>query len=356
VTAPLSMQGTLRAERASDHPQASPFRPGRAGDGCDTTLGMDSALGHVRPRRSLAGSRSDQSPDLRLTWRSTLVFGRLSCKSSSVNPIEQEPPDHDAVIERFAELCSVDERIVAAFLGGSHARGEADEYSDLDLCLITTDDAYEDVVSDREAIIDQLGEPLFLEDFGHEDLLFFILADGTEAELFFGRESGLQEIHDVGPFRILLDKKEILANAEFPVREPDRAEQIEALRRLLHWFWHDLSHLIAALGRGQLWWAYGQLEALRRYCVNLIRIEQNVEAQEEAYEKLDLSISTSRLSALQKTLCPMESRAMLRAAVEILNFYRERAPVVASAYGLTYPAELERLMCNRLDPLVQDLR
>jgi hypothetical protein len=52
----------------------------------------------------------------------------------------------------------------------------------------------------------------------------------------------------------------------------------------------------------------------------------------------------------------METRAMLRAAVEIVNFYRERAPVVASAYGLTYPAELERLMCNRLDTLVQDSR
>jgi predicted nucleotidyltransferase len=298
-------------------------------------LGIDSALDHIR-------------------MKATVVLGRPECKTSGVNPIEQERPGHDAVIERFVDLCSADERIVAAFLGGSRARGEADEYSDIDLCLITTDEAYEEVVSDRQDIIEQLGEPLFLEDFGHEDLVFFILADGAEAELFFGRESGLHEIHGVGPFRILLDKRGIFTDAAFPVREPDRAEQIESLRRLLHWFWHDLSHLIAALGRGQLWWAYGQLEALRRYCVNLIRIEQNVEAQEEAYEKLDLAISTSRLSALQKTLCPMESRAMLRAAVEILNFYRERAPVVASAYGLTYPAELERLMCNRLDTLVQD--
>jgi hypothetical protein len=210
-------------------------------------------------------------------------------------------------------------------------------------------------VSDREAIIDRLGEPLFLEDFGHEGIVFFILADGTEAELFFRRTSQLHEIQNVGPYRTLLDKKGVLAGAEFPVGEPDRAEQIEALRRSVNWFWHDLSHLIAALGRGQLWWAYGQLEALRGYCVNLIRIEQNVEAQEEAYEKLDQAISTTPLSALQTTFCPMERRAMLRAAVEIVNLFRERAPVVASAYGLTYPAELERVMGERLDKLlVQD--
>jgi hypothetical protein len=140
------------------------------------------------------------------------------------------------------------------------------------------------------------------------------------------------------------------------VREPDRAEQVEALRRLVHWFWHDLSHLIAALGRGHLWWAHGQLEALRAYCVNLIRIEQNVEAQEEAYEKLDQAISTTRLLDLQTSFSPMERRAMLRAAVKIVNFFRERAPAVASAYGLTYPVELEGLMRDRLDTLARDAR
>jgi hypothetical protein len=122
----------------------------------------------------------------------------------------------------------------------------------------------------------------------------------------------------------------------------------------VHWFWHDLSHLIAALGRGHLWWAHGQLEALRAYCVNLIRIEENVEAQEEAYEKLDQAISTTRLSALQTSFSPMERRAMLRAAVKIVSFFRERAPIVASAYGVTYPVELERLMCDRLDTLARD--
>jgi predicted nucleotidyltransferase len=268
-----------------------------------------------------------------------------------VNLIGRGPRDHEAVIKRFVELCSADKRIVAAFLGGSHARGEADEYSDLDLCLITTDEAYEDVVTGRATIIEQLGEPLFLEDFGLEGIVFFILADGTEAELFVGRKSGLHEIHDVGPYRTLLDKEEVLASAEFPWREPDRAEQAEALRRALYWFWHDLSHFIAAVGRGQLWWAYGQLEALRGFYVNLIRIEQNVEAQGEAYEKLDQAIATTPLSALLTTFCPMERLAMLRAVGEIVNLYRERAPVVASAYGLTYPADLERLMCNRLGKL-----
>jgi hypothetical protein len=70
------------------------------------------------------------------------------------------------VVSRFVEACSADDRVVAAFLCGSRARGEADEYSDLDLCVITRDEAFESVMAERAAFVRQLGEPMFMEDFG----------------------------------------------------------------------------------------------------------------------------------------------------------------------------------------------
>jgi hypothetical protein len=157
----------------------------------------------------------------------------------------------------------------------------------------------------------------------------------------------------VGPFRTLVDKAGILEGVRFPWREPDPADQLEAVRRCIYWFWHELSHFIAAMGRGQLWWAYGQLEALRGICVNLTRIEQNVEAQGEMYEKLDQVISTQELSALELTFCLMERHAMLRAVGDIVDFFRARAPAVAEAHGSTYPTELEALMCDRFADLVR---
>lgn len=205
-------------------------------------------------------------------------------------------------------------------------------------------------MAERITFVRQLGEPLFIEDFGHDRILFFILADGTECELLFGREGALAEI-EVGPFRTLLDKRGILTGAEFPFAPPDPDEQRERLRRILNWFWHDLSHFIAALGRGELWWASGQLEVLRRYCVNLVRIEHAVDPQEEAYEKLEETVPVSELSALLMTFCPMEQDAMLRAASGIANFFQEHGPRVAAEYRLAYPAELGRLMSGRLDEL-----
>lgn len=274
-----------------------------------------------------------------------------SCEAVGVSPTGPGPPrDLTVVLSCFVDACSTDERIVAAFLHGSRATEEADEYSDLDLCVITTDEALEEVIAGRGSLIRYLGEPIFTEDFGHDGIVFFILADGTECELSFSREGAIEDI-DVGPFKPLIDKRGILADAEFPFAPPNTEEQREQLRRVLNWFWHDVSHFTAAFGRGDLWWAYGQLEALRRYCVNLVRIEHGVEALDEPYEKLEKAVAVSGLAALRTTFCPMERDAMLRAALEVVSFFRERAPRVAGAYGSDYPAELERLMSDRLDRL-----
>ena len=188
-----------------------------------------------------------------------------------------QPWDHGVVVSRFVEACSADDRIVAALLAGSFARGDADGYSDIDLCAITTDDGFESVLAERETLIRRLGVPLFMETFGNDRNVHFILEDGAECELLCEPEHALARLH-VWPFEALVDKRGILAGARFPFAAPDPAEQRERLREVLTWFWHDLSHLIAAIGRDDLWWAQGQIEQLRRDCVNLVRIRHGVDA------------------------------------------------------------------------------
>src|SRR5262249_23385270 len=199
---------------------------------------------------------------------------------------------------------------------------------DLDLGLLTTDEAYDDFLAGRAAFVRTLGEPVFMEDFDLPHIVFVILADGTEVELSFGRESQFNHDHG-GPYTVLLDKKNLLAGAVFPRRPPAQAEQRERLRRLIYWFWHDLSHLIAPLGRGQLWWAQGQLEELRRYCVNLARLRHNFAAAAEGYDKVEQALPLEELSALQATCGPLEPGAMRQAAFVLVRFYREVAPLLA---------------------------
>jgi hypothetical protein len=78
----------------------------------------------------------------------------------------EQPQNHQVVMNRFVAACQADERVLPAFLHGSYVKGTVDAYCDLDLGLITTDEAYVDFNAGREAFIRLLGEPVFLEDFG----------------------------------------------------------------------------------------------------------------------------------------------------------------------------------------------
>jgi predicted nucleotidyltransferase len=265
----------------------------------------------------------------------------------------QQPLHHQIITHRFVEACQIDERVIAAFLGGSYARGTNDVYSDLDFGLILSDETYEYFLADCEAFIELLGEPVFLENYQVDstDTVFSIFSDGTEVELLLGRESHFTHIH-MGPYKVLLDKKAILAGTVFSWHQPTHDEQIETLRRLINWFWHDLSHhFVTPMARGQLWSAYGALEDMRLTCVNMARLQQNFSMKAEGYEKVEQALPVEQLDPLQASFCPLERNSMLQAALIIVRFYQELAPPLAEAHGIPYPADLARIMSGRLEQL-----
>jgi predicted nucleotidyltransferase len=263
---------------------------------------------------------------------------------------------HQDVVNRFMAACEADARIVAAFMGGSNARGEADVHSDLDLCVIVTEDTYADFVAGREQFLQQLGRLVFVEDFGLPDVVFSIFASGAEVELHLGSEAHLDRIHS-GPFTILVDKTGILNGMTFTEEATDPAEQTETLRRLIYGFWHELSHFITAMGRGQLWWAYGQLEALREGCVSLARLQHDFftwAGGDEPYFKIEAEMPVETIAPLLVTCVSRQPGPMLDAARVIVGFYRELAATLAQAHGIPYPIELDRVMTHRMNTLQDD--
>src|SRR5688572_4369460 len=116
----------------------------------------------------------------------------------------QLPHNHQLIVNRFIAACQTDARVVAALLVGSYAKGAADAHSDLDLYVITTDEAYDNFCVELKDFVEHLGKPLFLEDFGSPTSVLYILSDGTEGELIVGNVSRLPELFS-GQYRVLLD-------------------------------------------------------------------------------------------------------------------------------------------------------
>lgn len=265
-----------------------------------------------------------------------------------MDALETPISPNQLALSRFVSACRADSRILAARLYGSHARGAADEWSDLDIAVVIVDDAYDEFIAGREAFVRQLGRPLFIEDFDNDGIVFFMLADGAEGELSIDRESN--SIEPRGMWRALVDKTGVLSRAQ-PRSEADLAEQVETLRRQIMWFWHDLSHFTTAMGRGQWWWAAGQLEVLRRICLNLARLRHDfsdTEVGDDPFFKVDKALPAEALAPLQRTFAPMERAAMLAAVRLIIDYYRELASTLAEEHGIRYPVELERLILARL--------
>ena len=261
---------------------------------------------------------------------------------------------HQVVLDHFVVTCQEDTQIVGAILSGSHARGKADAYSDLDLGLILADGAYNDFFARREAFVRHLGKTIFLQDYhGNDtDLVFFILADGIEGEIALGRESHFTHIL-MSPHKVLLDKTGCLDRVVFTGYQPTQDEQIKTLQGLITWFWHDLlHHFLTPIVRNHLWSAYGGLEDLRRICVDLARLKESFQKGADGYEKVEQALSIEQLAPLQPTFCLMEREAMLQAALIIVRFYQQLAPSLAQTHDIAYPAELGEILFKRLERLV----
>jgi hypothetical protein len=86
-------------------------------------------------------------------------------------------------------------------------------------------------------------------------------------------------------------------------------------------------------------------------CVNLARLQHNFSAEPEGYEKVEKALPAAQLAALQPTFCPLEYSAMLNAGLIIVQFYRERAAILARRHEITYPEQLERVMRDRMETL-----
>ena len=248
-----------------------------------------------------------------------------------------------ASISRFRAGCAGDDAVVAAFLGGSHASGSSDDVSDLDLYVVTGQDAYADFFARREQFMRSWGDPLVLEDvvdfegLGF-DMLVFILRDGVWGEVALAHTANFMQTHG-GPFEVLVDKIGLLAGVEFPLYVPSREERRAQVERAFAWFWIDLLNLNKLLARERRVSAADYLTKLRAHCLALLQAAEVSDVDLELAALLECLIATTRCAGLDD----------MRAAGQLAELHRVVGRAVAPTVELAYPDEVADLLSETLE-------
>jgi predicted nucleotidyltransferase len=267
--------------------------------------------------------------------------------------MEKKRDHRQAAIQSFTHACAEDERVTVALLGGSFATGLEDERSDLDLYFLILFEKYPEFFAKRHEFFKGFAVPVFLEnfhDFGF-DMLVFILNNGVEGELSMASDDNFLHIHG-GTYKVLVDKKELLSDVVFPLQGPSQTDQVEILRKHLWWFWRDLSLFCVAIDRGQKWSANGYLESMRLRCVKLARLDWDFTSWASGYERVEKSADARSLELIECSFPTPAVDSMVKAANELIIFYRTIVPNLARKNNLEYPISLEELILARESKLL----
>ena len=116
----------------------------------------------------------------------------------------------DALIERARKVLEADDRIIACWLEGSFARGNADAWSDVDMHVVAADENAAAFLAGRKEIVERIAPVLALDDgplpWGAH-LIIATLKGPARLDLYIERESRLNDALRFEKARVLFDRK-----------------------------------------------------------------------------------------------------------------------------------------------------
>jgi predicted nucleotidyltransferase len=158
-------------------------------------------------------------------------------------------------LKRLTEGLQADRRVVAAWLTGSFGKGESDEWSDLDLNVVVTDESFNSLVENPQDLFDQAGKQLPLTAKDSPAFPSFTLPGARFWLIFY--EPAIEVDWSIGPlsqaFRqptslLLFDKAGIAVSPD-PQPVPIE-ERLETATKSFYFFWAMAFIAVKYAGRG----------------------------------------------------------------------------------------------------------
>jgi lincosamide nucleotidyltransferase len=259
-----------------------------------------------------------------------------------------------AMIDRVRQLCSDDDRVVAALTYGSFARGEGDAYSDIEFVLFIADDALPDF--DREAWVRRISpvEVFFPDDFGHFTAIFSNLVRG---EIHFDPYSQVAKVETWRGYAylpsadrcILKDRDGELARRLSPLAtqpprdDPERVASLEM----------NLANAVlfgsSVLDRGEAARALELLSLVHRYLLWLARrVEGNTDHWPTPSRMVEKELPPAAYARFGECTAALDRRSLERAYYASWVWGQELMAALEPRFGIAVPASLRTSLAERI--------
>lgn len=257
-----------------------------------------------------------------------------------------------ALLEKIVRWAAGRADIRAVLLTGSHARGDADASSDLDVELFTTEPeryAGRDWMAEIGPVWVHLGfEPEpdrptrnRLTIFAGGDKVDFLVGP---VELLAGLADGLDELHERG-YRVLLDRDGLAARLPPASGRPPAAAPPteEELRAVVEEFWFEAWHIPKYLARGELWVVKHRDWTMKDLLLRVLEWEAATRAVDPWHIGTRIAewLPPAARERLEQAFGRYDTDDAWRAFVATIDLFSEVARTVASRLDLHYPAEVE---------------
>lgn len=243
----------------------------------------------------------------------------------------------EVFLAALSAKAAADPRIRAVWLEGSLGRGDADEYSDLDLHVALTEAA------DGPDWEEWLGDltPLVLFDLRFGGAMVHALGEGG-LRLDLWPQRGTGEIRlDPQRVRVLHAQPDVL-RLDLVTPAPAPELQAERALALIREFWRCLSLLPAVLGRGEWLVAFQGLAVELGLVTELLLLEQGV-TRDKGVKNLNAFLPAHLREQLEYGILPeaLNAEALSAAHLRLADLVQLHGPRAAETLGFTYPQALE---------------
>ena len=254
----------------------------------------------------------------------------------------------DAMFEALIATLVADTRTSAAWLSGSHGRGEDDEWSDFDFHLAVADDAMPAILDDPMPWFQMAGEVLLVQanfpsDSMPEGRFWLVIYPGPfHIDWNIGPASAAAR---PAASRLLFEKQPVPIAADPP---PLAAEAVrDEAQRTLEFFWAMAPIAVKYAGRGWTSQAVRQVALLRRACMRLCRLVDSAPVRgPDAYDqnRPPAPEMLALLPAFDRNIDPSECLRVIAAFCEAVSELHPGLESGGVAVPLRMPAEVARLV------------